>query len=88
MKPTSVCRWVVSFLGLLCTPNLAQGAPAAGPDFSESSLDGFSPLTVRDDDGGGGGSHVLEKRAKPFALRILPLGASIVYGYLSPDGNS
>jgi len=34
-------------------------------------------------------SHQLQRRASPgdFYLRILPLGASIVWGYTSVDGN-
>ncbi|KAM7189559.1 hypothetical protein V8F20_010098 [Naviculisporaceae sp. PSN 640] len=82
MKPTDLTRWAVSLLGLLCAPDLARGAPSTSPSFNESSLTDL--LATVDDNG----AHTLEKRAKLFALRILPLGASIVYGYMSPGGNS
>lgn len=44
---------------------------------TDNGFNGIHPISI--------GS--LERRSGDFYLRIMPLGASITYGYLSSDGN-
>lgn len=71
MRQSTPILWVVQACLLWLT--LVSASPTISNDNMESADPDVPALQARD--------------TKPFALRILPLGASITRGYKSKDGN-